>query len=85
MVVGDVTFTVNVTGVPRDIDVGLTVAVAVQTVTAAAEGKAAGKNKPNEATTVAKATARTREAMVRRRGVMDARQRKGACGGFSLR
>jgi hypothetical protein len=57
-----VTFTVKVTGVPRDTDVELTEAVAVHTVAALAAGATAGRNRPNEAMTVVKATARTREA-----------------------
>jgi hypothetical protein len=53
---------VKVAGAPRDTDVGLTEAVAVHTVAAVAEGETVGRNRPNEATTVARATARTREA-----------------------
>ena len=84
----ELTFTVNVTLVPRDIDAGPTVAVDVHGAAAAvAEGRTAGRNKPNEATTVAKAAARAPEdtTVVRRRDVTDTRQRKGALRGFSLR
>jgi hypothetical protein len=53
---------VKVAGVSRETEAELTAAVAVHTVAAPAEGETAGRTNPKEATTVARATARTREA-----------------------
>jgi hypothetical protein len=63
LAVVDATFTVNVTLAPRGAGLGPTVAVDVHGAAAAlADGDPADRNKPNDAITVTKATARTRKA-----------------------